>query len=152
MNRQSPRPPVAKKRNGLRGSKGALAPKKPFLSKRLKPKPPNPAYAEFGYRLPLLLAALAPKKPQLTKRLKPKPPNSAYAEFGNQIAGSISENHTKAETGVQSQNSANAEFWSFCAFAERNAVFFGKTRSQRRHLEAVAKVLQMRTKHFRNCE
>ena len=55
------------------GCKGALAQKKPFLSKRPKPKPTNSAYAEFGYRLPI----------------------------------------SKARTGVQSQNSACAEFWSF---------------------------------------
>ena len=29
----------------------------------------------------------------------------------------------KQETGVQSQNSANAEFWSFCVFAGKNAVY-----------------------------
>ena len=44
----------------------------------------------------------------------------------------------KEENGILSKNSAlqnNAKsvaFCSFCAFAEKNAVFFGKTRSQRR--------------------
>ena len=33
--------------------KGALAHKNPFLTKRREPKPPNSAYAEFGYRLPV---------------------------------------------------------------------------------------------------
>ena len=95
--------------------KGALAPKKPFLIKNRKPKPPNPA--------------LTPKKPCLTKSPEPKPriqlalnslirtpasnkesmalgalwhpkkavsqsPNSAYAEFGTQIAGFIGERST----------------------------------------------------------
>ena len=50
--------------------------------------------------MPVSLVALAPGMPNLTQGPEPKPPNSVPS--------------SKARTGVQSQNSANAEFWSFC--------------------------------------
>ena len=62
---------------------------------------------------------MAPKKPLLTKSPKPNPDTARRVPKAGK--------HSKRETGKSSKNSAQAEFWSFCAFAERNAVSLAKT-------------------------
>ena len=56
---------------------------------------------------------MAPKKPLLTKSPKPNPDAACRVP--------------KREPAYYPKNSAQAEFWSFCAFAERNAVSLAKT-------------------------
>ena len=68
-----------------------MTPKKPCLTKSPKPKPPNPT--------------LATKKPLLTKSPKPNPETACRVP--------------KRKPAYYPKNSAQAEFWSFCAFAEK---------------------------------
>ena len=161
MNRQSPRPPVAKKRNGLRGSRGALAPKKPFLSKRPKPKPRiqltlnSDTDCRFQIRKhsiggPGVLWHLknsdlsnavsqSPRIPlwHLKSHTLPKAPNSAELNSGKKTPVSLAEKHSKARTGKLSQKAQL--FAVLCLCREKRSVF-GKTR--------VAKVLWHLKSHY----